>query len=344
MKSFAVGVDLGGTNLRVAAYSHGSEFLETIQLPTRRESGREAILIELCGAIERLLARYSGQFQLEGVGIATPGPMELPEGRLLILPNLPDWNNFQLKNELEARLGTPILVENDANVAALAECKYGQGREYGVESLCMLTLGTGVGSGIILQGRVWHGMNGMAGEAGHIVVYPGGAQCGCGSLGCLEQYASATAVVRMAHERARQGDAPGITHLALKKPKFSSHDLFLLAKAGDVQALEVFAAVGRALGVSLASLVNTLNLELYVVGGGLASAWELFEPEMMNHLRQCSSIFRITDPDLGDGQRMAAAKTFIAPAKLGSDAGLLGACLLPFTVSVSSSLQAQNIA
>src|ERR1700739_3056795 len=155
MSSFSVGVDLGGTNLRVAAYTHASGLLETILLPTRLLAGRHPVVEDMCHAIRKLLANYSPGNELIGIGIGTPGPLELPAGRLHNPPNLPGWDGFELRVEIENCLDMPVTVESDANVAALAECVLGSGRTLGIDSLCMLTLGTGIGNGIILNGKIW---------------------------------------------------------------------------------------------------------------------------------------------------------------------------------------------
>src|SRR6201996_3664126 len=208
VQSYSIGVDLGGTNLRIAAYTHANGLLDTILLPTRLEAGRDAVVEDLCSAVETLEQRFSSQYSLVGVGVGTPGPLELPAGRLHHLPNLPGWDGFELKAHLETRLGRSVIVESDANLAALAESVLGRGKTLGIDSLCMLTLGTGVGNGIILCGKIWDGAHGMGGEAGHATIYTDGPACPCGSAGCLEMYASATAIVRVANERAASGEAP----------------------------------------------------------------------------------------------------------------------------------------
>jgi glucokinase len=190
---------LGGTNLRIASYAGGVDFMDSILLPTRLTEGPHTVVREMCEAIEALRVKDNGGRRLAGIGIGSPGPMQLPEGVLHNLPNLPRWDGFHLRQTIESELGTCVAIESDANLAALAEQKLGAGRMHGVDSLCMLTLGTGVGSGLVLDGRIWHGVTGMGGEAGHIVVQDvDGAPCGCGGYGCLEQYASASAIVRIA--------------------------------------------------------------------------------------------------------------------------------------------------
>ena len=331
---YSIGVDLGGTNLRIAAYSPEEGLKHTIPLSTRRTAGRDAVLRDLRDAVESLAARFGGIARCHGIGVATPGPMELPEGRLLNPPNLPGWENFQLREELERCLKGPVIVENDANVAALAECRLGQGSAFDVDSLCMLTLGTGVGSGIILNGQIWHGMNGMAGESGHVSVDPNGPLCACGTRGCLELSASATGLIRMAHERVSLHPDSALGDMLRANPSFTASDLFDLASRGDLDSIYIFGVLGEALGRGLSSLVNSLNLPLYVIGGGVASAWEMFAPTMLQTLIEGSSLYRLTNAKQRPEERMAKAETHVVPAKLGSNSGILGACLVPFAIDI----------
>jgi len=319
---FSIGVDFGGTNLRIAAYAQESRLLETILLPTRLRDGPGAVSVDMSRGIRRLLDRYSPQYALAGIGVGSPGPLELPAGRLRQPPNLPGWDGFPLRSTLEQTLGTRVLVENDANVAALAEYALGKGKKLGVDSLCMLTLGTGVGAGIILRGQIWDGMSGMAGEAGHLNIWTEGVACGCGGHGCLEPYASATGVRRMADERIAGGKAPGLAGLQKRNPAFTAQEVAELAQAEDADAKAIYEIVGQSLGIGLASLVNMLNLPLYVLGGGVAASWDLFSPALFEQLRHRSYVYRLTMPG-------------VSRAELGADAGLLGACLLPFSKETS---------
>ncbi len=290
MELYSIGVDLGGTNLRVASFDPNWGLRDSVELLTRRHAGRDAVIADLCDAVESLIRKFGGRQECVGIGVATPGPMELPEGRLLDPPNLPGWENFELRRELEKRLKERVVVENDANVAALAECLLGQGKELKFSSLCMLTLGTGVGSGIILNGQIWHGMNGMAGESGHVSVDPQGPMCACGTRGCLELSASATGLVRQAREHIALHPGCALAAKLREKPNFTATDLSTLANEGDRNAIQIFETQGKALGRGLAVLVNSLNLPLYVLGGGVTAAWELFAPKMFDELSQGSSM------------------------------------------------------
>ena len=194
MPDFAVGVDLGGTNMRIAAVDETGKQLEVISTSTEVKRGRESVVSAMCDAIRALSAKFTSSHRLVGTGIGVPGIIDMESGLVKESPNLPDWANYPVREEIQRRLGSSVILENDANAAALGEKWMGAGRD--VENMCMITLGTGVGGGIVLNGHVWHGMTGMAGELGHMAVYPDGVQCGCSNRGCLEQYASATAVKR----------------------------------------------------------------------------------------------------------------------------------------------------
>jgi glucokinase len=318
--SFAIGVDLGGTNLRIAAVDARGKLREKITTGTGGARPRDEVIAEMCGAIQALAAKQTkAGGKLAGVGVGVPGIIELKSGTLRESPNLPGWHDYPVREEIERRLKTRVLLENDANAAALGEKWLGAGRK--VDDLCMITLGTGVGGGIVLDGRIWHGMTGMAGELGHITVEPEGPRCGCGSRGCLEQFASATAIERMAREAAAGGGAPALARVAAKRG-FSSETVCQLAEAGDGAAQEIFSRVGRALGIALAGLINTFNLPMYVIGGGVAEAWEMFSPAMFDEVKKRSFVYAAT------WSGASGRKTVITRAQLGNDAGLFGAARL----------------
>ncbi len=336
MPNFSIGVDLGGTNLRIAAVDAQGTLMEKITLGTKTVLGRDQVLNNMCDAIQQTSEKYRAKANLLGVGIGVPGIMDQQTGMMRESPNLPGWADYAVRAEIERRLGTPVILENDANCAAFGEKWLGAGRR--VRDLAMLTLGTGVGGAIVIDGKIWHGMTGMAGEFGHMTVDPEGPQCGCGNRGCLEQYASATAVVRMAREAIAAGEAPGLCRSASSDVEFSAKEIYNFAIQGDEQARKIFRRVGRALGISLATMINGLNLEMYVIGGGVSSAWDAFSPSIFEELRQRSMVYAATAPvdplHVGSGasgqvEPGTGRKTIITQALLGSDAGLFGAAHLP---------------
>jgi len=327
MSSYAIGVDLGGTNLRIAAVDEHGTLLEKTTLGTQVSRGRDYVIGEMAEAIRELSRKLKHVGDLKGIGIGVPGIIDMGTGMLRESPNLPGWNDYPVHSEIERRLSTPVILENDANVAALGEKWLGAAR--GFDSMAMLTLGTGVGGGLVFNGHIWHGMNGMAGELGHIAVYPDGHPCGCGSRGCVEQYASATAIVRMAGEMVERGEAPELKGaMESRDREFDSRILYQMALEGDHAAREVYRRVGVALGIVIGDLVNALNLPMIVVGGGVSNGWDAFAPAMMEEVRKRSFVYAATAPDPNKESRQPRT-TIITRALLGSDAGLFGAARLP---------------
>ncbi len=332
MPDFSIGVDLGGTNLRIAAISTEGKMLEKVALSTKGALGPGHVIGEMCDAILQLTSRYKSGGKFLGVGVGFPGIIDMETGMLRKSANLPGWDEFPVHDEIERRLGARVFLENDGNTAALGEKWLGAGRDISGD-MAMLTLGTGIGGGIVIDGKIFHGMNGMSGEFGHVTVEPDGVPCGCGNHGCAERYASATAIVRMGREAVEAGKAPGLARLAASGAEFSAKAIYDLAMGGDEPARQIFQRFGRVLGILLADLVNVLNLNMYVVGGGVVPAWDAFAPTMFEVVRERSCIYAATAPS----DPLAAAKsrkgmgrqTIITPALLGSDAGLYGGARLP---------------
>jgi glucokinase len=306
MAEYSIGLDLGGTNLRAAAIDRKGMMLDKISGETEFSAGRDAVLSDIAAAISKMREKH-GTNGLAGIGVGVPGFIRMKEGLISGSNNLPFLENVPVRDDLSRRLGTKVILENDANAAALGEQWIGAGR--GVNDLVLLTLGTGIGGGIISGGRIVRGSVGMAGEFGHISVVVNGNPCGCGNQGCLEKHASASAVTAMA-KLMRLGDG------------LSSKDVFDLAKtageAGD-KARHIWKVVGEALGMMMAMLINTFNFPLYLLSGGMLPAWELFEPHMTRVAKERSFTFRAT-----------LTETRIAQATLGNEAGLYGAAYLPW--------------
>ena len=279
--------------------------------------------------VDQFFSSFSNNRRAVGVGVGSPGPRELPAGRLHNPPNLPGWDGFDLRAAMEERLQIPVIVDGDANAAALAEFTFGSGKLLAVDSLCMLTLGTGVGSGIVLNGQLWHGSAGMAGEAGHLTINPEGPICGCGNTGCLEAYASATALTRAAGRLIAMGRASSFILQKSVAASLTAGELATAARQGDPDAEYIYAEAGRALGIGMAALINMLNLPLYVVGGGVAQSWDLISPALFGELQRRSYVYRLTAAGGRACNGMPGGGTQILPAKLGPEAGLLGACILP---------------
>src|SRR4051794_30942186 len=301
MPDYSIGVDLGGTNLRAAAIDRAGTMLDKISGSTKFTEGREAVLADIASAISTLRERH-GTAELAGIGVGVPGFIRIKDGFITGSNNLPYLEDFPVRDELSRRLDTGVMLENDANAAALGEQWIGAGK--GVDDLVLLTLGTGIGGGIVSGGRIIRGCVGMAGELGHVTVIPDGNPCGCGNRGCLEKHASATAVTAMAH-LLRLGD------------NLTPKEVTEFAQAGDARAKRIYEIMGEMLGIALATLANTFNYPLYLLSGGILPAWNFFAPKMLEVTRERSFTFRTTD-------------TRIEKATLGNEAGLYGAAYLPW--------------
>jgi glucokinase len=305
MGEYSIGVDLGGTNLRAAAVDRKGKILERVSGAVQLTAGRDAVIADIVASIQRLRAG-AGSEHLAGIGIGVAGFIIMETGVISISPNLPFFENFPIRDEIERLLQSPVLLENDANVAALGEKWIGAGRD--VDDLVLLTLGTGIGGGIVCGGKILHGFVGMAGELGHTTVVPNGNPCICGNTGCLEKHASATAIAVYAR---MMGLGENLT----------SQAVFEMAVGGNSRARVCFERMGEALGIALANLVNTFNFPLYLLSGGVLGAWDLFAPPMFEEVKRRSFVFRST-------------ATRIDKAVLGSDAGLYGAAYLPFQARI----------
>jgi glucokinase len=316
MVRFAIGVDLGGTNLRVAAVNENGGLFDHLNLETLVERGREDVVNRLTNGILELVNRWKDRYQLAGIGIGIPGILRLREGILVASPNLPGWENFNVRAQIARRLNAPFLLENDANAAALGEKWIGSGRN--VNHLCFLTMGTGIGGGLIFDGKIWHGASGMAAELGHVTLYPEGRLCACGNKGCLEAYAAASAVVKAAQEMLQAGTASeGLQKLAASGLKLTSARIYELARENDPSAQEIYRQVGRALGLAIANFIAIFDIDTFVLGGGAVDAWDMFEKSMFEEVARRSYVWR-NDPRK------------ILKSSLGSHAGIFGAAYLAF--------------
>ncbi len=316
MKRFAIGVDLGGTNLKLGAIRENGDLLEHLEVAADARKGPEDVVGRMCRAILELRDRWNGRYALAGIGVAVAGIMRLPLGLVIAAPNLPGWTGFNVRNRIRQEMNVPFSLENDANAAALGEKWMGVARE--MNHLAFLTLGTGIGGGLVLNGRIWHGAKGMAAELGHINVRPEGRLCNCGNRGCLEAYASATAVVRCAAELADSGQAsPELKCLVHGEGTLTADGVYALARQGDPSAGLVFQEMGAALGIGITSLIHIFDLEAVVLGGGAIAAWDAFQKPMFEEVKRRSFVQQ-ADPRP------------ILRSGLGSRAGIYGAACLGF--------------
>ena len=312
MKEYAFGIDLGGTTAKVGLFTTAGELLEKWEVPTDTSHSGEHILANLAAAVRGKMEEKSlSAQQVEVVGVGVPGPVLDSRIVPIVCANLGGWGNRNVAEDLSALLdGLPVLVGNDANVAALGEIWMGAAR--GCRNAVMVTLGTGVGGGVIVNGKVIDGVHGAGGEIGHITVNPHEtAVCGCGKRGCLEQYSSATGVVRCMKKLLEEDpDTPCV----LRGTDFAAKDVFDAARSGDVLAAREVDQRTATLGMALANIAAVVDPEMFLVGGGVARAGAVLFDPLVAHYRDTA--FR------------SCRDIPIKAASLGNDAGIYGAVRL----------------
>jgi glucokinase len=306
-------VDLGGTNLRVANIDRDGRIYERTKTATPETDKAEEIVAAIAAAVRECeTAGLNRGAQIQAVSVVVPGSVQVGTGIVVNAPNIPSLPGFRLAPALEAALERPVLLKNDANAAALGEMWQGAARNY--KTIICLTLGTGVGGAIVLDGQLWRGVDGTAGELGHTSVEPfGGVKCKCGNVGCLEVYASATAIVRMTREGFAQH--PSSSLHSIPAAELTSARIASAAIERDSLALDVFRKAGVYLGIVMANVINIINPEMIVIGGGVSAAWDLFGQQAREE------VMRRAFP-------VPAARCQIVRGECGDDAGLLGAAWL----------------
>ena len=309
-KKLIFAADLGGTHLRAATIDGKGNIQFRFKQNTPQVKDANAIVDAIVAAVRDAEKQGGAGEEISAVSLVVPGTVNVEEGAVVTAPNLPCLDGFRLGAALTEQLHLPAILENDANAAAVGEMW--QGAAVGCKTIICVTLGTGVGGGIILDGKLWRGMDGAAAEIGHMCVDPfGGVACTCGSRGCLEVFASATAIVRMTREASpRYPDS-----ILQGKDDRTAAMIFEAGKQGDELALEIFRRMGVYLGIGLANLINILNPEMIVIGGGVVNGWDLFAKHMHQQVEERAF-------------PLLAARVKIERAKCGDDAGLLGAARL----------------
>jgi glucokinase len=301
MEKTAIGIDFGGTFIKMAMVNEQGRILHQESLPTARM--REEALKEIVERVKKIIDDRCNE-NITGIGIGLPGPIDSEKGIVKSLTNVPGWKNFKLKKFIQEKLNKPTFIDNDANLTAYGEWKFGAGR--GAKNLVCITLGTGVGGGIIIDNRLYRGSSLSAGEIGHIPIFENGPQCACKGRGCLERYVGSKFIIRLAkkyikNSKSRLADFQYIT------PQIISE----CAKKGDAVAIRIWEEIGTHIGTALTGIVNVLNPEKIVIGGGMSRAGRLiFEP-----VRRVVKL---------NAFKIAADVCKILPAKLGNNAGVIG--------------------
>jgi glucokinase len=309
---YFIGLDIGGDSIKGAAISPEGEILTRRRRDTESKSTNAVIAENISLVAKELMASQGCEPVAVGMGI--PGAIQFEKGVVSKSPHFPHWIDYDLRSALSEKIPCPLFMDNDANCAALGELWMGGGR--GCSHFCLLTLGTGIGGGLILDKKIFRGVDGMAAEIGHIIVEPEGRPCGCGGRGCLEKYVSAHSAVEKALEfyeteraavlrRNTEGD----------KERVSAKLLYDLARQGDPFCLELFQRMGRYLGMGFVDIIHIFNLEKIIIGGGMMASWDLLVPEAILEMK--SRAYKIP-----------AERVQIVPAQCGEDAGVLGAVFL----------------
>lgn len=312
------GIDIGGTSIKLALFSESEEILTKWEIPTNKEDKGKRIMEDVKNSIGEKLQELNIPYDsLTAAGVGAPGPIDAEKGILRVAVNIGWDDNFPLRDLMQEALGVPVVIENDANVAALGEMWKGAGE--GAKDIICVTLGTGVGGGVIVNGDIVHGKSGAAGEIGHLTSIPvGGYKCNCGKEGCLETIASATGITRIAKERLENYTGSSqLKDILEQKGDLSAKDVFDAAKLGDEVAVETVNFVTDHLGLALANIGSVFNPERIVIGGGVSQAGDF----LLNKVQEAFRRYAFGP---------VAESTSIVMAKLSNDAGIIGAGWLAF--------------
>lgn len=311
MAAYVVGVDLGGTNIKAGVCDEKGQVLAKLSITTEAQRGPEGVMDRIAEAAREAAQRAGLSLEeVAAVGVGAPGTIDFDAGVVTTAPNLPGWQDVALRAGVARRLGRPTIIENDANAAAYGEYWAGAGAQ--ADPMVLLTLGTGVGGGIVIGGELLHGASGAAAELGHLIIRFGGRQCGCGNRGCLEAYASATAVAARFREAWQAGAETSLAERLAGGEEVTSEEIHKAALSGDELSRRIMEETGELLGYGIVSIVHALNPQRVVLSGGMIGAGEML---------------------LGPVRRTVAEMAFplsqkpleVVFASLGGDAGFIGA-------------------
>jgi len=307
-------IDLGGTKIITAIVSANGQIVAKERYPTLADEGPQAVINRLLSAVDNILnLKNIDPSQLNSISIAAAGGIDVARGLVTSSPNLPDWHNVPLRDIVSDRYGVSTFLLNDASATALGEHRFGAGR--GVNNLILLTVGTGIGGGIIIDGRLYNGPSGSAGEIGHMTIDVNGPRCVCGNIGCLELLVSGTSIEREARRRIAQGERSSLVEVvAGRMEDITAEEIGVAARGGDSLALDIIAEAATYLGVGLVNLVNIFNPEMIIVGGGVAELGELLLEPARQVVRERAF-------------PVSTRAVRIVPAELGDEAGVRGAAV-----------------
>ncbi len=311
--SYCIGIDLGGTFIKAGIVDSKGNLIDSLQIPTGVEANSTSVVMQnIKDSIRNLLSRNKDK-KIKAIGVGVPGIAD-EKGNISIFSNIRVFDNYPMADELKSEFKLPSFVDNDANNAAIGEFLFGAGRQR--KNFVLITVGTGIGGGIFINGKIYHGRNGCAGEVGHMLISPDGRPCGCGNYGCWESFASANALIKRAKELIKKGIKTSL--IKFYPENISAKVIVEEAKSGDRVALTLFEEMCEYLGIGIANLVNILNPELCIIGGGVSGARDF----LLDKVRFYSSLYAIS---------YAFEGFEIKLAELGNDAGVLGSAALAFT-------------
>ena len=314
---YALGVDLGGNNLRWGLVSKKGKIIKRDSIKSKKFRTNKKAIDHILNTIKSAVNKYKKEgYTIKGVGVGIPGLIIKEKGYVNKSPNFKELNGVNMKKLLEEKLSLKVLIENDVNAWAWGEHAYGVAKRY--KNFMTLTLGTGVGGGIVIDGNLIDGQDGTAGEVGHITIHPDGIKCKCGNHGCLEKYASATGIIDNLKLHLGEEDAIRMIKNAKKNiNKITAYDVYKEAKRGNKLAIDLFKNVGISLGIAIAALVNLLNLDAIIVGGGVSEAWDIFIRDLKKEMRKRAFL-------------IPAKRCKIIRTKLGDNGGILGMARMIF--------------
>ena len=312
---YYLGLDLGGTFVKVGLVDSNRKVVANVQVPTQAEGGPDKV-VQVMGDTARQVVNQSGLSldQVAGIGIGSPGPIDFEAGLVKDAPNLPGWKNVPVRDRIAEATGRPTVLENDANAAAFGEYWAGAGRDPSIRHMVMFTLGTGVGSGLIVDGKLIHGALGFGGEGGHMIIQPDGEQCGCGQRGCMEAYASAAHTARRAREAIESGQPSSLKDLLDHGQPITAKDVFDAARAKrpDALANQIVEQTTKNLAIGCVNICRLLDPQMIVFAGGMILAGDLLFERVRRKFEQLN-------------WKLTSTTVQIVPAQLGNDAGFIGA-------------------
>ena len=310
-----VGIDVGGTNVKIALVDGEGKIIYSNSVPTYAQMGYEYTVNNIKQAIRDLMKETNTDAkEIEGIGFDFPGQVDYKTGVVKLAPNIPGWINVPIAQMIEEEFNIPTRIDNDVRCAALGELKFGAGK--GCENFVCITVGTGIGSGLVINGQLVRGAANAAGEIGHIKLQMnGGPICGCGDTGCLEAFASGPSIVAMAQEYLKGGKSTKFREMAGADGEITPYIVAKAAEAGDPVAKRIFEIVGTYIGMGLVSVINLLNPEKVIIGGGVAAAGDLLLDPIRKTIKERAMV-------------VAGNSVEIVPAELGNSAGVIGASML----------------